>query len=75
MKMKNIKKKLKDLGIDDTYLKSQQEQELILQKYKENFDKNLKISDEEMKKYYEEHKKDYYKDEVKSISYTYIYCR
>ena len=60
------KKKLKDLGIDDTYLKSQQEQELILQKYKENFDKNLKISDEEMKKYYEEHKKDYYKDEVKA---------
>ena len=36
------KKKLKDLGIDDTYLKSQQEQELILQKYKENFDKNRK---------------------------------
>ena len=60
------KKKLEDLGIDDTYLKSQQEQDLIIQKYKENFDENLKISDEEMKKYYDEHKDDYYKDEVKA---------
>lgn len=60
------KKTLEDLGVDDAYLKSQQEQELILQKYKENFEKNLKISDEEMEKYYEEHKTDYYKDEVKA---------
>ncbi len=60
------KKKLEGLGIDDAYLRSQQEQDLIMQKYKENFDKNLKISDEEMKKYYEENKKDYYKDEVKA---------
>ena len=60
------KKKLEGLGIDDTYLRSQQEQDLTIQKYKENFDKNLKISDEEMKKYYEEHKADYYKDEVKA---------
>ncbi len=63
---KDYKKKLEDMGIDDKYLRSQQEQDLIIQKYKENFDKNLKISDEEMKKYYEEHKKDYYKDEVKA---------
>ena len=60
------KKKLEGLGIDDTYLRSQQEQDLTIQKYKENFDKNLKMSDEEMKKYYEEHKADYYKDEVKA---------
>ena len=63
---KDYKKKLEDMGIDDTYLKSQQEQDLIIQKYKENFDKNLKISDEEMKTYYDEHKDDYYKDEVKA---------
>ena len=37
------KKKLEGLGIDDTYLRSQQEQDLTIQKYKENFDKNLKI--------------------------------
>lgn len=60
------KKQLEELGIDDTYLKSQQEQDLTIQKYKENFDKNVKISDEEMKTYYEEHKADYYKDEVKA---------
>ena len=64
--VEDYKKKLEGLGIDDTYLRSQQEQDLTIQKYKENFDKNLKISDEEMKKYYEEHKADYYKDEVKA---------
>lgn len=63
---KDYKKKLEEMGVDDTYLRSQQEQDLILQKYKENFDKSVKITDEEMKKYYEEHKKDYYKDEVKA---------
>ena len=60
------KKKLKELGISDEFLRKQQEQDLIIQKYKENFDKNVKISDEEIKKYYDEHKKDYYKDEVKA---------
>ena len=63
---KEYKKKLESIGIDDTYLRAQQEQDLIIQKYKENFDKNVKISDEEMKKYYNEHKKEYYKDEVKA---------
>ena len=63
---KEYKNQLKEMGIDDTYLRNQQEQDLTIQKYKENFDKNVKITDEEMKKYYEEHKKDYYKDEVKA---------
>ena len=63
---KEYKNELKEMGIDDTYLRNQQEQDLIIQKYKENFDKNVKITDEEMKKYYDEHKKDYYKDEVKA---------
>ena len=60
------KKKLQEKGIDDTYLRQQQEQDLTIQNYKENFDKNVKITDEEMQKYYNEHKKDYYKDEVKA---------
>ena len=59
-------KKLEDLGISDKCIKNQVEKTLIIQKYAENFDKNVKITDEEMKKYYEEHKKDYYKDEVKA---------
>jgi len=62
----NYKKILEDLKISDTCIKSQVEKTLTIQKYTENFDKNLKISDEEMKKYYEEHKVDYYKDEVKA---------
>ena len=62
----NYKKILEDLKISDTCIKSQVEITLTIQKYTENFDKNLKISDEEMKKYYEEHKVDYYKDEVKA---------
>ena len=60
------KKALQEKGIDDTYLRQQQEQDLTIQNYKENFDKNVKITDEEMQKYYDEHKKDYYKDEVKA---------
>lgn len=63
---KDYKKSLEEKGIDDTYLRQQQEQDLIIQNYKENFEKNLKISDEEMKKYYEDNKKEYYKDEVKA---------
>lgn len=60
------KKNLEKIGIDDEYLKNQQEQDLVLQNYKSNFEKTTKISDDEMKKYYEEHKKEYYKDEVKA---------
>lgn len=60
------KKSLEKMGINDAYLKTQQEQELALQNYKNNFNKTTKISDEEMKKYYEDHKKDYYRDEVKA---------
>ena len=61
----DYKKKLEDIGINDNYLRQEQEQSLIMKKYKDNFEKTIKITDEEMKKYYDEHKKDYYKDEVK----------
>ena len=60
------KKALQEKGIDDIYLRQQQEQDLTIQNYKENIDKNVKITDAEMQKYYDEHKKDYYKDEVKA---------
>lgn len=63
---KEYKKDMEKIGANDEFLRTQQEQDLAVQNYKENFDKNTKISDEEMKKYYEEHKKDYYKDEVKA---------
>lgn len=60
------KKSMEKIGVNDEYLKNQQEQDLAIQNYKTNFDKTTKIPDEEMKKYYEEHKKEYYKDEVKA---------
>ncbi|MGL4912999.1 MAG: peptidylprolyl isomerase [Romboutsia sp.] len=65
-KDKEYKKNLEKLGINDEYLKKQQEQDLAIKKYKENFDKTTKISDEELKKYYEDNKKQYYKDEVRA---------
>ena len=65
-KDEEYKKNLDKLGIDDEYLKQQQEQDLAIKKYKEKFDKNTKISDDEIKKYYEDNKKEYYKDEVRA---------
>ncbi|CEI71585.1 MULTISPECIES: peptidylprolyl isomerase [Romboutsia] len=63
---KEYKKDMEKIGANDEFLRTQQEQDLAVQNYKEHFDKTIKISDEEMKKYYEDHKKDYYKDEVKA---------
>lgn len=63
---KEYKKNMEKIGASDEFLRTQQEQDLAVQNYKEHFDKTIKISDEEMKKYYEDHKKDYYKDEVKA---------
>lgn len=60
------KKQLNDAGLDEKFLKEQQERDLACQKYKENFKKTAKVSDEEIKKYYEENKSSFYKDEVKA---------
>ena len=60
------KKSLEDIGANDEFLKVQQEQDLALQNFKANFDKTTKISDEEIKKYYEDNKNEFYKDEVKA---------
>lgn len=60
------KKSLEEIGANDEFLKVQQEQDLALQNFKANFDKTTKVSDEEIKKYYEEKKSEFYKDEVKA---------
>lgn len=60
------KKSLEKIGVNDELLKIQLEQDLALQNFKANFDKTTKISDEEIKKYYEENKSEFYKDEVKA---------
>ena len=60
------KKTLDKIGVNDEFLKEQQEQDLALQNFKANFDKTTVISDEEIQKYYDEHKDEFYKDEVKA---------
>lgn len=63
---KNIEKQFKESGLDDEFLKQQQKRDLAIQKYQEHFSKVTKISDSEMKKYYDEHKKDFYINEVEA---------
>lgn len=65
-KDKNYEKFLKDNGIDDAFLKAQLTKDITIQNFKNNFDKNTKITEEEMKKYYDEHKKTYVDDEVRA---------
>lgn len=65
-KDKEYEKFLKDNGIDDEFLKAQLTKDITIQNFKNNFDKKTKVTDEEMKKYYEENKKNYVDDEVKA---------
>lgn len=65
-KDEKYKEQLEKLGIDDTFLKDQQEKDLAMQNYQANFTKETKISDEEMKKYYDTHKDEFKKDEVEA---------
>ena len=63
---KDYEKFLKDNGIDDEFLKAQLEKDMTIQKFKTDFDKDVKITDAEIKKYYDENKKNYVDDEVKA---------
>ncbi|EGT4906985.1 peptidylprolyl isomerase [Clostridioides difficile] len=65
-KDEKYKEQLKKLGIDDEFLRDQQEKDLAMQNYQSNFAKKTKISDEEMKKYYDTHKDEFKKDEVEA---------
>ncbi|MGL5713115.1 MAG: peptidylprolyl isomerase [Paraclostridium sp.] len=57
---------LKDNGIDDEFLKYQLIKDMSIQNYKEKFDKETEVSDNDMKKYYEENKDKYIENEVKA---------
>lgn len=63
---KAYKDNMKKLGITNEDVKKQQEIGLAIQNYQNNFKKVTKITDEEMKKYYEDHKKEFYEDKVKA---------
>lgn len=61
-----IKKSAEDLGISDDFLKEQAKLSLLIQKSQEKFYSEEKVSDSEMKKYYDEHIDEYKKDEVEA---------
>lgn len=60
------KKSLEEAGIDDAYIKKEQKQILALENYQENFLKENEVTDEEAKKYYDEHQDEFYLDEVRA---------
>ncbi|MCI5628823.1 MAG: peptidylprolyl isomerase [Clostridium sp.] len=60
------KEKLKEAGINEEFLKKQIKKDLVVSKYKENFIKDIKISDKEIKSYYESHKDEFKIQEVRA---------
>lgn len=61
-----IKGAAEELGITDEFLKEQAKLSLLIQKSQEKFYSEEKVSDAEMKKYYDEHIDEYKKDEVEA---------
>lgn len=62
----DYKKQLKELGIDDNFLKYQFERNLASDNYKEKFNKDNAVTNDEMKKYYDDNKDDFYIDQVEA---------
>ena len=60
------KAKLDEVGVNDDFLKSQVKKDLIVSKYEENFMKNIKINDNEIKTYYDNHKDEFTKEEIRA---------
>ena len=60
------KKSLKKMGIDEKFLKYQFARDLANVNLEAKFEKDVEISEDEMKKYYEENKDDFYTDTVKA---------
>ncbi len=63
---KEYEKNLKEIGIDESFIKRQEEEKLALDNYQKNFLDNTKITDDKAKEYYEKNKKDFYVDEVEA---------
>lgn len=62
----DYQKELNEIGVDDDFLKYQFERDLASENYKEHFEKNTKISEDEIEKYYDENKDEFYVDEVEA---------
>ncbi|SCI38051.1 Foldase protein prsA 3 precursor [uncultured Clostridium sp.] len=62
----DYQKELDELGVDDNFLKYQFERDLASENYKANFEKNIDITEDEMKTYYDENKEEFHTDEVEA---------
>lgn len=60
------KKLLDDAGVDEDYLKETIKKDLAVQKYRENYEQDLKVTDKEVEKYYKEHKDDFKEESVEA---------
>lgn len=60
------KEKLESAGITDDFLKEQVKKDLTVAKYKENFIKDIKVTDKEMEAYYNNNKEQFNVEEVKA---------
>lgn len=61
-----FKKFTEENGIDEAFIKSQIKKDMLVSKYKEFFMENQDITEEEVKKYYEDNADMFIKDEVKA---------
>ncbi|WP_129600900.1 peptidylprolyl isomerase [Anaerophilus nitritogenes] len=59
-------KELKDNGIDEAFLKDQMKTDFYVGKFQEKVMEKLNITDEKVKKYFEDHKEKYIKDKTKA---------
>jgi foldase protein PrsA len=59
-------KKLKDTGIDEAFLKDQMKKDVAIQNYSAEYIANLKISNDDLNKYYNDKKEEFRKEEVKA---------
>ncbi|MDR1773251.1 MAG: peptidylprolyl isomerase [Clostridioides sp.] len=60
------KKQMDTIGIDETFLTDLTKMSMTIQKYQDAFNSNTKITEDEMKEYYNSHKDEFKKDEVKA---------
>lgn len=60
------KEKLEAVGLTEDFLKKQLKKDLIVAKYKENFIKDINVSDKDMEAYYNNHKDQFNIEEVKA---------
>lgn len=62
----SYEKKLEKIGFTEDFLKEQVKKDLMISKYKENFIKDIKITDKEMETYYNKNKEQFNIEEVKA---------